>query len=115
MVISDRPLTDYVPLQQEGEDPGSSPRFTMNHVEALGLLKMDFLGLRNLDILKAAVRLIRDSKEERDRSLEAASGRRKDLGLLCTRARATASSSWRSGMKDSNPRCRADLFEDICL
>lgn len=64
VVISDRPLTDYVPLQQKGEDAEVITQFTMGHVEALGLLKMDFLGLRNLDILKAAVRLIKDSKGE---------------------------------------------------
>ncbi|MDO8736906.1 MAG: DNA polymerase III subunit alpha, partial [Thermoleophilia bacterium] len=64
VVISDRPLTDYVPLQQKGEDSEVITQFTMGHVEALGLLKMDFLGLRNLDILKAAVRLIKDSKGE---------------------------------------------------
>ncbi|MHB8793604.1 MAG: DNA polymerase III subunit alpha [Thermoleophilia bacterium] len=64
VVISDRPLTDYVPLQQKGEDAEVITQFTMNYVEALGLLKMDFLGLRNLDILKAAVRLIHDSKGE---------------------------------------------------
>jgi DNA polymerase-3 subunit alpha len=61
VVISDRPLTDYVPLQQKGEEAEVVTQFTMNHIESLGLLKMDFLGLRNLDILKAAVRLIRDS------------------------------------------------------
>jgi len=63
VVISDRPLTDHVPLQRKGDDSEVVTQFTMNHIEALGLLKMDFLGLRNLDILKAAVRLIRDSRD----------------------------------------------------
>ncbi|MHB8859697.1 MAG: DNA polymerase III subunit alpha [Thermoleophilia bacterium] len=62
VVISDRALTDYVPLQQKGGDSEVVTQFTMDHVEKLGLLKMDFLGLRNLDILKAAVKLIRDSR-----------------------------------------------------
>ena len=62
VVISDRPLTDYIPLQQKGDDAEVVTQFTMNHVESLGLLKMDFLGLRNLDILKAAVRLVRESR-----------------------------------------------------
>ncbi|MHB0866656.1 MAG: DNA polymerase III subunit alpha [Thermoleophilia bacterium] len=61
VVISDRPLTDYVPLQQKAGAEVVT-QFTMKHVEKLGLLKMDFLGLRNLDILKAAVKLIRDSR-----------------------------------------------------
>ena len=62
VVISDRPLTEYIPLQQKGVDAEVVTQFTMNYVEKLGLLKMDFLGLRNLDILKAAVRLIMDSR-----------------------------------------------------
>ncbi|MBE0428871.1 MAG: DNA polymerase III subunit alpha [Thermoleophilia bacterium] len=61
VVISGRPLTDYIPLQQKGAGAELITQFTMNHVEALGLLKMDFLGLRNLDIIKTAVRLIKDS------------------------------------------------------
>jgi len=61
VVISDRPLTDYVPLQQKGNAEVVT-QFTMDYVEKLGLLKMDFLGLRNLDIIKAAVRLVLDSR-----------------------------------------------------
>ena len=58
VVISDRPLTNHLPLQQKGRDAEVVTQFAMEDVEALGLLKMDFLGLRNLDIIKAAVRLI---------------------------------------------------------
>ncbi len=61
VVISDKPLTTYVPLQQKG-DAEVVTQFTMDHIEKLGLLKMDFLGLRNLDIIKAAIRLIKDSR-----------------------------------------------------
>ncbi|HZO62833.1 MAG TPA: DNA polymerase III subunit alpha [Gaiellaceae bacterium] len=60
VVIGDRPLIDYVPLQQKG--PGSEvvTQFSMGDVEKLGLLKVDFLGLRNLDVIDEAVRLIGD-------------------------------------------------------
>ncbi|REJ69411.1 MAG: DNA polymerase III subunit alpha [Planctomycetota bacterium] len=58
VVIADQPLTEYVPL---GRVPGKEDVITqwaMNEVEAAGLLKMDFLGLRNLTILSRAVELI---------------------------------------------------------
>ena len=58
VVIADRPLTEYVPL---GRVPGKVDiitQWSMNDVEAAGLLKMDFLGLRNLTILSKAVELI---------------------------------------------------------
>jgi DNA polymerase-3 subunit alpha len=57
VVISDRPLTDVVPVQQKGEGQELVTQFAMGDVEALGLLKMDFLGLRNLDVIDEALRL----------------------------------------------------------
>src|SRR3712207_6214693 len=58
VVIGDRPLTEYVPLQQKGPDQEVVTQFPMGDVEALGLLKMDFLGLRNLDVIDEALALI---------------------------------------------------------
>ncbi len=61
VVIGDRPLTEYLPLQQKGSESEVVTQFSMNDVEALGLLKMDFLGLRNLDVIDRAVALIEHS------------------------------------------------------
>jgi DNA polymerase-3 subunit alpha len=58
VVIADRPLTDIVPLQQKGADQEVVTQFGMWDVEALGLLKIDFLGLRNLDVIEKAVELV---------------------------------------------------------
>jgi DNA polymerase-3 subunit alpha len=58
VVIGDRPLTDYVPLQQKGDDQEVVTQFHGGDIEALGLLKMDFLGLRNLDVLERAKALV---------------------------------------------------------
>ncbi len=58
VVIGAQPLTDVVPLQQKGPDAEVVTQFSMGNVEALGLLKMDFLGLRNLDVINEAVRLV---------------------------------------------------------
>ncbi len=60
VVIGDRPLIEYVPLQQKGHDQEVVTQFPMGDVEALGLLKIDFLGLRNLDVIDQAVELIGD-------------------------------------------------------
>src|SRR5262249_6195611 len=58
VVIGAEPLINVVPLQQKGADQEVVTQFTMGDVEALGLLKMDFLGLRNLDVIDKAVALI---------------------------------------------------------
>jgi DNA polymerase-3 subunit alpha len=61
VVISDKPLTEYLPLQQKG-DAELVTQFDMNDVSKLGLLKMDFLGLRNLDVIEAALDIIEKTR-----------------------------------------------------
>ena len=57
VVITKDPLTAYLPIQRKpesGQDPAEAPivtQYEMHAVEALGLLKMDILGLRNLDVI----------------------------------------------------------------
>ncbi|RJE91112.1 DNA polymerase III subunit alpha [Paenibacillus sp. 1011MAR3C5] len=51
VIISKEPLTDYVPLQG-GSESIPLTQYSMEHLEAIGLLKMDFLGLRTLSILE---------------------------------------------------------------
>src|SRR5690606_32399564 len=73
VVISDRDLTDIVPLQLAdagtGEDGSKNYRtvtqFSMKPIEEIGLLKMDFLGLRNLDVIEDALDIIERSTGER--------------------------------------------------
>jgi DNA polymerase-3 subunit alpha len=74
VVISREPLTEYLPIQRKPE-PGGRPedapivtQYEMHGVEDLGLLKMDFLGLRNLSVIERALDLI-----------EAATGTRPDI------------------------------------
>jgi DNA polymerase-3 subunit alpha len=58
VVIGAEPLMNVVPLQQKGADQEVVTQFQMKDVEALGLLKMDFLGLRNLDVIDQACELV---------------------------------------------------------
>ncbi|PAK54188.1 DNA polymerase III subunit alpha [Paenibacillus sp. 7541] len=57
VVISRDPLTDAVPLQ-EGSETTALTQYSMEHLEAIGLLKMDFLGLRTLSIIERTMRWI---------------------------------------------------------
>ena len=61
IVIAKEPLMNYLPLQRTSEDFVMT-QFPMKAVEEIGLLKMDFLGLRNLTILQEAVRRIEETK-----------------------------------------------------
>ncbi len=64
-VITERPLTEYLPLQfaPQGKDIIIT-QFEMHAVEDLGLLKIDLLGLKNLTIIEDTVRLIRELRGE---------------------------------------------------
>ena len=57
VVITARPVCDYVPLSRN--DDTIVTQYTMTTIEELGLLKMDFLGLRNLTVIRDAEELIR--------------------------------------------------------
>jgi DNA polymerase-3 subunit alpha len=57
VVISDEPLTKYVPLQ-EGSEKTPLTQYPMEHLESIGLLKMDFLGLRTLSIIERTLESI---------------------------------------------------------
>jgi DNA polymerase III subunit alpha len=82
VVIADRPLHEIVPLQlaedktapaaSNGNGSGKPERqykivtqYSMNPIEEMGLLKMDFLGLRNLDVIEDAIEIIERSRGEK--------------------------------------------------
>ena len=60
VVIASRPLVEYVPLQKNDESIVS--QFDMTTLEELGLLKMDFLGLRTLTVMNDAVNMIKENR-----------------------------------------------------
>ncbi|MGH9177302.1 MAG: DNA polymerase III subunit alpha [Acidimicrobiales bacterium] len=71
VVITDEPLTEYLPIQRKPE-PGGEPtdapivtQYEMHGVESLGLLKMDFLGLRNLSVIERSLDIIEETTGER--------------------------------------------------
>src|SRR3989344_1845185 len=62
VVITDKPLTEYVPLQLSSTSDGTKDtvtQYAMAAVESRGLLKMDFLGLKNLTVLQKALEIIK--------------------------------------------------------
>jgi len=69
VVITKEPLTSYLPIQRKPEAGGNvedAPvvtQYEMHGVEELGLLKMDFLGLRNLDVITDTVEMVRAVKD----------------------------------------------------
>jgi DNA polymerase III subunit alpha len=121
VVIADRPLTDIVPLQlaDAGTDENgvrifrTVTQFSMKPIEDIGLLKMDFLGLRNLDVIEDALDII-----------ERSSGQRPDMTTLplddpatyamLARGDSTGVFQFESeGMREALKKVRPDEFNDL--
>jgi DNA polymerase III subunit alpha len=109
VVISDRPLTDVVPLQRKGEGEETVTQFGMWDVEALGLLKMDFLGLRNLDVIDKAVALVGNGLDIEKIPMDD----RKTFEMLARAESAGVFQFESSGMREALRQVRPTEFEDL--
>ena len=108
-MIGAQPLIDVVPLQQKGADAEVVTQVSMKNVEALGLLKVDFLGLRNLDVIDKAVELIGNGLDIGAIPLDD----RKTYEML---ARADSTGVFQfesSGMRDALRAVKPTVFEDM--
>src|SRR4051812_16728574 len=108
VVIGAEPLIDVVPLQQKGSDQEVVTQFNMNDVEALGLLKMDFLGLRNLDVIDKAVALIGNLD-----IAKIAMDDRKTYEMLARGEAAGVFQFESSGMREALRQVKPTQFEDL--
>ncbi|MBA2342012.1 MAG: DNA polymerase III subunit alpha, partial [Thermoleophilaceae bacterium] len=122
VVIADRPLTDIVPLQLM-EDRGAAvdgerafrtvTQYSMKPIEEIGLLKMDFLGLRNLDVIEDCLDILERSSGERldmttlpldDPKTYAMMARGDSIGVFQFES---------EGMRDALRKVRPTEFEDL--
>ena len=108
-MIGAQPLIDVVPLQQKGADQEVVTQVSMKNVEALGLLKMDFLGLRNLDVIDKAVGLIGDGLDIGAIPLDD----RKTYEMLARADSAGVFQFESSGMRDALRQVKPTEFEDL--
>jgi len=113
VVLSQDALTEYTPLQRKGEGAETVTQYHMDAIKKIGLLKMDFLGLRTLTVIEDAVKILKRTKgadvdidsipfddEETYRMLQ----RGESIGVF-----QLESSGMRSLLKDLRP----STFEDI--
>ena len=112
VVISSKALTEFCPLYKGGNDEVVT-QYAMGSVEKLGLLKMDFLGLRTLTVINNALKLIRQSKNI---DLDIGAIPLDDSAtyqLLCDAKTLGVFQLESSGMRDLLKKLKPDCFEDI--
>ncbi|MEW5800516.1 MAG: DNA polymerase III subunit alpha [bacterium] len=114
IVISPRPLVEFLPLykgSKEGDEIVC--QFQMKDIEKIGLLKMDFLGLRTLTVIQDALQLIFESRKEQ-LDLNAISMEDEATFNLLKEARTVGIFQLESsGMRDLLRRMKPDRFEDL--
>jgi DNA polymerase-3 subunit alpha len=109
VVIGAEPLTNLVPLQQKGADQELVTQFGMWDVAELGLLKIDFLGLRNLDVIDKAVELIGNGLDIAKLPMDDS----KTYEMLARGESAGVFQFESSGMRDALRLVRPTQFEDL--
>ena len=118
VVISQKAIDEYVPLSL-GSDGSVTTQFTMTTLEELGLLKMDFLGLRTLTVIQNAVRLAQKSSGKRinmdtidynDKQVLDSIGSGKTDGVF-----QLESAGMKSFMKELKPQNLEDIIAGISL
>jgi len=112
LVISDRPLVEYLPLFKGSRDEIMT-QYTMDKIEQLGLIKFDFLGLKTLTVIKQALGLIEQTTGQKmiidkiplnDKATYRLVSEGKTTGVFQLES---------SGMKDLLRRLKPEVFEDI--
>lgn len=113
VVIGDKPLDNYVPLGKVSGKTDIITQWSMNDVEAAGLLKMDFLGLRNLTILSKAVGLIEQTTGETVDPYKFPLDDKETFALLCRGETKGIFQLESGGIRDLLQRMKPDRFLDI--
>ena len=113
VVIADRPLTDYVPLGRVQNKEEIITQWAMADVENAGLLKMDFLGLRNLTILSKVVKLIEQTTGKRVDPYNFPLDDPDTFGLLGRGETKGIFQLESGGIRDLLARMKPDSFHDI--
>jgi DNA polymerase-3 subunit alpha len=113
VVIAERPVEEYVPLQLVKGKTEVITQWAMGDVERAGLLKMDFLGLRNLTILAKAVELVEQSRSECIDPHKFPLDDAKTFALLCRGETKGIFQLESGGIRDLLQRMKPDHFRDI--
>jgi DNA polymerase-3 subunit alpha len=113
VVIAERPVEEYVPLQLVKGKTEVITQWAMGDVERAGLLKMDFLGLRNLTVLAKAVELVQQSRGERIDPHTFPLDDSETFALLCRGETKGIFQLESGGIRDLLQRMKPDHFRDI--
>jgi len=111
VVISDKPLYEYVPLFKQGDIV--STQFSMGAVEKMGLLKMDFLGLKTLTVIDQTIKILKKTRSIDVDFSKITMDDEKSYQLLANGETFGVFQLESSGMRDILRKMKPSQFEDI--
>ena len=112
VVITQEPIVNYVPLTLN-KDNFITTQFTKDTVESLGLLKMDFLGLRNLTVIDSAIDIIERTRGIRVKLTDIGYNEKEVFELISSGNTDGVFQMESAGMQSFMMELRPDTFEDI--
>ena len=113
VVVTPRPLPEYLPLYTDPKSGGQVTQYAMSYVEKIGLVKFDFLGLKNLTVIDNAVKLVRAGKAP-DFDISAIGYDDSEAYQLLQAGNTTGVFQLESsGMKELLVKLKPSCFEDI--
>jgi len=112
VVISHRPLMDYIPLYRGGNGEVVT-QYAMKDIERVGLVKFDFLGLKTLTVLQKAVELIERTRDERIELARIPLDNQEAFQLLGSGDTTGIFQLESSGMRDLLMKLRPETFTDL--
>lgn len=113
VVISDQPLNNVIPLFKDENSELSVTQFSMKYVEAMGLVKFDFLGLKTLTVIQECCKLILQNHNALVEIHKIPLDDPKTFKLLCDLNVVGVFQLESAGMKDVLKKLQPDRFEDL--
>lgn len=113
VVVAPKQLEEFLPVYKDQKTGSINTQYSMKYVEMVGLVKFDFLGLKNLTVIQNAVRLVRDGKDPDFDITRLRDDDAESYELISAGNTTGIFQLESSGMKDMLVKLKPSCFEDI--
>ncbi len=113
VVVAPEPLEEFLPVYKDQKTGSINTQYSMKYVELVGLVKFDFLGLKNLTVIENAVKLVRDGKDPQFDITTLRDDDQDSYDLISAGNTTGVFQLESSGMKEMLIKLKPSCFEDV--
>ena len=113
VVVAPNQLEEYLPVYKDQKTGGINTQYSMKYVEMVGLVKFDFLGLKNLTVIQNAVQMIRDGQNQEFDITRLRDDDKASYDLISSGNTTGIFQLESSGMKEMLVKLKPSCFEDV--